>query len=116
MGEQARLRMTMTTLKVLRVLLDDPIAKRYGLEICRAARLPSGSVYPILMRLERARWLASDWEDVDPAQIGRPRRRLYRLTGEGAHNARAALREAHEAIGLDWGTAPGLQSPGRTLA
>ena len=36
-------------------------------------------------------WLASRWEDIDPTQEGRPRRRLYRLTGEGEIAARRIL-------------------------
>jgi PadR family transcriptional regulator, regulatory protein PadR len=47
-------RLTWATLKVLKVLLDDPAKRQYGLEIGRAAGLPSGSIYPLLMRLEEA--------------------------------------------------------------
>ena len=101
-------RMTMATLRVLRVLLEDPTAKRYGLEVCKAAGLPSGSVYPLLMRLEQAEWLASEWEDVDPVAAGRPRRRLYRLTAKGADAGRRALHDAQRALIPGWGEAPGF--------
>ena len=58
-------RMTLQTVSVLRVLLDDPLGEHYGLEIAKAAELPSGSLYPILARLERERWVTSDWEQID---------------------------------------------------
>jgi len=45
--------------------------------------LSSGTLYPILMRLDEAGWLESRWEKVDPARVGRPRRRLYRITALG---------------------------------
>ena len=55
----------------------------YGLQICVAARLPSGTIHPILARLERkADWLTSRWEDVVQAEQGRPRRRYYKLTDD----------------------------------
>jgi PadR family transcriptional regulator PadR len=40
-------------------------------------------------------WLSSRWEDIDPQVEGRPPRRYYRLTAEGALAARAALARAH---------------------
>jgi DNA-binding PadR family transcriptional regulator len=51
----------------------------------------SGTVYPILMRLERAAWLESEWEEIDPRQAGRPRKRLYRLRALGYNKAQEAL-------------------------
>lgn len=81
----------MQTLAVLRVLLDHPLQQHYGLELSKAAGLPSGSLYPILARLEQNGWLASDWEQVDLHEAGRPRRRYYELTREGAVGAEEAL-------------------------
>jgi hypothetical protein len=43
-----------------------------GLEICAAAGLASGTVHPILARLERLGWLESRWEDIDPARVAAP--------------------------------------------
>jgi PadR family transcriptional regulator, regulatory protein PadR len=91
-------RMTMQTLAVLKVLLDDPAGDHYGLEICRAAGLKSGSLYPILARLEQAGWLEGSWEDIDQAAAGRRRRRYYRLTSGGAELARTALNVARRQI------------------
>lgn len=83
--------MTLQTLAILRAFVDDPLAGWYGLLIAQATGLKSGTVYPLLARLERAAWLESWWEDVDASRAGRPRRRLYRLTGAGQIAARQAL-------------------------
>ena len=84
-------RMTMPTQLVLRALLADPAAELYGSEIGEAAGLMSGTVHPILARLEGLGWVESRWEDVDPTVAGRPARRYYRLTGAGAERARTEL-------------------------
>lgn len=86
-------RMTLQVQLVLAEMLNEPAEPRYGLDICGATGLPSGTIYPILARLERIGWVESDWEDPD-AHIaeGRPRRRYYQLTREGAECADEALR------------------------
>lgn len=84
-------RMTIPTLLVLRAMLEYPTQEMYGLEIGASAGLASGTVHPILARLEASGWLESRWEDVDPRMEGRPRRRYYRLSPDGAARARAAL-------------------------
>ena len=89
--------MTIPTQLVLRALLADPIRELYGVEIGAAAGLPSGTVHPILARLEGVGWLSSRWEDIDPRAEGRPARRYYRLTAEGLDLARAALARAYTA-------------------
>ena len=91
MGDRLPFRMTLPTQYVLRALLTRPAQAMYGLEICAEAGLPSGTIHPILARLEGAGWLRSEWEDADPARVGRPRRRYYRLTDDGAEQARDAL-------------------------
>jgi len=89
--------MTLPTPLVLRALLEQPMREMYGLEICAAAGLPSGTIHPILARLEQAGWLQSHWEAVDPKEKGRPRRRYYRLSPDGVELARDALARAHAA-------------------
>jgi PadR family transcriptional regulator, regulatory protein PadR len=84
-------RMTTQTLTVLSMILSDPDADWYGLELCKRAGLKPGTIYPILDRLLKAEWLERRWEEIDPTVEGRPRRRLYRLTGIGAPAARKAL-------------------------
>ncbi|SBW18856.1 hypothetical protein FDG2_0858 [Candidatus Protofrankia californiensis] len=83
--------MTLQTLKVLHAMVKNQPQRYYGLELVEATSLPSGSIYPILARLKKAGWVSSDWEDVDPAKEGRPRRRFYRLTDEGLQRARDEL-------------------------
>ena len=58
-----------------------------------------GTLYKALGRLEEFGLLSSRWEDPAAAE-GRPRRRLYELTGEGARVAEQALpRAAGQAAG-----------------
>ena len=87
-------RMTIPTQLVLRALLADPTREMYGAELGAAAGLPSGTVHPILARLEGIRWLESRWENVNPRVEGRPARRYYRLTAGGMEAARTALARA----------------------
>ena len=105
-------RMTQTTQLVLRALLDHPADELYGLEICAKAGLPSGTIHPILARLEKADWLESRWEAVDPREQGRPRRRYYRLSPDGAVRARVALARATEGTAALRRLRPGLASGG----
>jgi len=93
----APFRMTLQTMLVLQVLLTEPTREVYGLEICEAAGLRSGSIHPILARLEAAAWLTSHWEDIDPKVEGRPRRRYYQLTSDGVEQARYAIANARGA-------------------
>jgi PadR family transcriptional regulator, regulatory protein PadR len=83
--------MTTQMISVLAVLASDPARPWYGLEIAGEANLRSGTIYPILARLENVKWLDSTWEDVDPRDVGRPRRRLYELTGAGQAAAEEAV-------------------------
>ena len=107
--------MTLQTQLVLRALLQDPREQHYGLQLCEQTGLPSGTVYPIVARLEQLGWLESRWEDPD-AHIaeGRPRRRYYRLTREGAERSRVAIAKAYRSRGrraASW-EVPGLGLPG----
>jgi PadR family transcriptional regulator PadR len=83
--------MTLSTQLVLRAMLAEPTQEMYGLQISQVAELPSGTIHPILARLEGCGWLESRWEDIDPAKGGRPRRRYYRLSAEGARTALARV-------------------------
>ena len=88
-------RVTPATLDVLEALLDavDPV---WGLRLVKATGRPAGSVYPILERLERAGWVKSAWDEYD-SRSG-PRRRLYRVTAEGAAQARELLVARRRAV------------------
>jgi PadR family transcriptional regulator PadR len=85
--------MTTQTLVVLSAMLSDPDTDWYGLELSKRSGLKPGTIYPLLDRLLKVEWLERRWEEIDPAIEGRPRRRLYRLTGVGERAARLALNE-----------------------
>jgi PadR family transcriptional regulator, regulatory protein PadR len=90
---------TTNVARVLRALLDDPSGQHYGYAVMRATGLKSGALYPILARLETAEWIEGHREVLDEAEAGRPARRYYTLTTDGAVRARHALAELHQAIG-----------------
>jgi len=90
-------RMTLPTQLVLRALLAEADREQYGGELGAAAGLPSGTIHPILARLEGVGWLTSRWEEIDPRAEGRPARRYYQLTPDGLELARAALARAYSA-------------------
>ncbi len=89
-------RMTIPTQLVLQALVETDEA--YGAELGGLTHLASGTVHPILARLEGIGWVVSRWEDIDPATEGRPARRYYRLTEEGRAQARAALDRASRQV------------------
>ena len=78
-------------MRLLEVFLEDPQEVRYGLGLGASTGLASGTIHPVLARLELAGWVESQWEEIDPSCAGRPRRRFYRLTAAGAQRASAAL-------------------------
>jgi len=80
-------RLSLQTLRVLEAFLQNPTDQLSGADIHRRSGLASGTLYPILLRLESAGWLVSRWESIDPSSAGRPRRRLYRLTSGGLARA-----------------------------
>jgi PadR family transcriptional regulator len=84
-------RITVPLRIVLGTLLEHASREVYGLELAAATGLKSGSLYPVLARLERAGWVSSRWEENPPEALGRPRRRFYQLTAAGATRASAVL-------------------------
>ena len=80
--------------RVLRVLTTDPSARHYGYDLMKAAKLPSGTLYPMLARLEQDGLVEAEWEAPRPDAGGRPPRKYYRLTAEGARVARLELAQA----------------------
>lgn len=83
--------MTAQTLRILALFLDDPMREWHGFDLIEVTGLKSGTAYPILIRLNKAGWLSSRLEDIDPSVAKRPPRRMYRLTGEGERAARSEL-------------------------
>lgn len=102
-------KMTRQSLRLLAVMLQRRTEEWYGLELLRDAQLKSGTLYPLLARLEQAEWIESHIEDVDPRIEGRPRRRLYRFTRDGAQRAQVAIDEEMNALATESKTSPRLQ-------
>jgi PadR family transcriptional regulator, regulatory protein PadR len=84
--------MTASLERVLAAFLTDPAAPRYGYDLMKAARLPSGTLYPLLSRLEHQNLVASSWET--PQEEGQRPRKYYQLTAEGIRVARLELAHA----------------------
>jgi len=69
----------------VRVLQAIAAGTHYGFDIMDATGLASGTVYPILSRLEAAGVLRSRWESVAIARRDkRPPRRYYEISAAGA--------------------------------
>lgn len=105
-----KLRITPSVADVLAALLAEPEAQRYGMELMAETGQPSGTLYPILVRLEKAGWVETAWEDIDPHAAGRPARRYYTLTADGAEAARTALTDLYRKLR----NVPGIGKP-RTI-
>jgi PadR family transcriptional regulator PadR len=87
MGKDRDVRISLQTLRVLEAFLESPTDQLSGADVQKRSGLASGTLYPILLRLEAAGWFVSRWETIDPVSAGRPRRRLYRLTPGGLTRA-----------------------------
>ncbi len=100
-----------TSLQILGSIRD---GVAYGLDIVARTGMPSGTVYPTLGRLRKSGLVKARWEDQRLAEReGRPRRRYYDLTGEGAQAlAEGASRMASLAAKL--GADLGVEPAGRT--
>jgi PadR family transcriptional regulator, regulatory protein PadR len=73
--------LTFPTTRVLHALAT---GARHGFDVIDATGLASGTVYPILRRLERERLVSAQWEDAAIAhEEQRPPRRYYELTAAG---------------------------------
>jgi PadR family transcriptional regulator, regulatory protein PadR len=83
--------------RVLRVMTADPSAPHYGYDLMKAAKLPSGTLYPMLARLQEDGLVDSEWEAQRQDAGGRPPRKYYRLTAEGLRVARLALAQVASA-------------------
>ena len=72
--------------RVLALLLDAGDGWSHGYDLCRQADIQSGTLYPLLIRLEGQGHLEAQWQP--PAEPGRPPRHVYRLTAAGRQLAR----------------------------
>src|SRR5262249_33240249 len=89
---------SVSSLKVLSEMLRHPTDKHYGLALIEATGVKSGSLYPILRRLEDQHLIAGEWEDIDEAAEGRRRRRYYKLTPDGVEFATGEVLRVREQL------------------
>lgn len=83
------MRISYPTTLVLRALMH---GHHHGFDIIDATGLPSGTVYPILRRLDSAGLVRSRWEKKGVARREqRPPRRVYELTPSGRIFAAEAI-------------------------
>src|ERR1700689_5420847 len=87
-----RTRTSKQTLALLNALVAKPTQWHYGYALSRETGLMSGTLYPILMRLEERGWLETPWGTPPPG--GRPPRHMYRLTSSGRASAAEAVSAA----------------------
>ncbi len=86
----------MTTALVLQAIAG---GHRFGFDIVEVTGYATGTVYPVLRRLERAGLVRSEWErERRAARDGRPQRRYYEITAAGTRALDAAL-EPMRALG-----------------
>ena len=78
---------------LLAVLLDAGGRWSYGYELATLTGIKSGTLYPLLIRLEAQGCLEAEWQQ--PVASGRPPRHAYRLTASGRQLAR------HQAVAPD---------------
>ena len=97
-------RLSRETLLLIEKFAERATDWRYGYELSRETGLKSGTLYPILMRLEKYKLLEARWVTTEE---GVPPRHTYRLTPNGLEFAGSQLAEAR----LRWATRqPALSS------
>jgi PadR family transcriptional regulator len=89
------------TRALLAALLDRCQVWRHGYELSKETGLRSGTLYPLLMRLNEQGLLESRWQE--PDRTGLPPRHVYRLTASGL-----ALAQEQEAAASASGRAGAL--------
>lgn len=77
---------SLATRTVLQVLLIRHPQEVYGYQLLRATGLRSGTLYPILRRLQGQGYLEERWDSAGPPGV--PPRRLYQLSSQGLMLAR----------------------------
>jgi DNA-binding PadR family transcriptional regulator len=66
---------------ILAIIAEAGNSWRHGYELCQRAGIKSGTLYPLLIRLEAQGHLEAEWQP--PAEPGRPPRHAYRLSATG---------------------------------
>lgn len=85
---------------LLAALLDARCRWSYGYELASLTGIKSGTLYPLLIRLEAQGYLEAEWQQ--PVASGRPPRHAYRLTAAGqqlVHREASALGQSLSVMG-----------------
>jgi len=85
-----RRRGSLATLRVVAALCGATDRRSYGLELTEVTGLRSGTLYPILDRLEHDGLIEAEWESVDRRDTVRAPRCYYHLTDQGLEVASGA--------------------------
>ena len=85
------------TKMLLTALLLQPRSWHYGYELSKRTGLKSGTLYPLLIRLNDQGLLESKW--VEPERLGKPPRHAYKLSPSGLAFAREIVQHATSAAG-----------------
>lgn len=87
---------------LLAALLDARDGWSHGYELAVRTGIKSGTLYPLLIRLEAQGYLEAEWQQ--PLASGRPPRHAYRLTAAGQRLARAEADATGQAVpAAGWG-------------
>ncbi len=86
------MRRTHALVQVAVALMERPGDRHWGYDLSKRAEVRSGVLYPILRRMLEEGWLADGWEDTtEQRAAGRPPRRYYEITEQGARELGAVL-------------------------
>jgi DNA-binding PadR family transcriptional regulator len=87
----------METKKLFATLLQQPRSWHYGYELSKRTGLKSGTLYPLLIRLNDQGLLEAKW--LEPETPGKPPRHAYKLSPGGLAFAREITQPASAAAG-----------------
>jgi DNA-binding PadR family transcriptional regulator len=94
-------------LELLMMMAVRPQQEYSGSELSKSLGISSGTLYPLLLKAENAGFLNAHWEDGDPVELGRPRRRYYRINGAGIDAVDARMRRLNVKLRPRGGVADG---------
>jgi PadR family transcriptional regulator len=109
-----KLKITDNVVAVFNQMLHPAGKPWYGLELAEATGIGTATIYQVLTRLERAKCVEGYWESTAAHALGRPQRRLYTLTADGAEVGREAIENYRPRVVLTprpSGFLPGLVPP-----
>lgn len=74
---------TLQTFRVMGIFCKRPEKEFFGSDISMKTNLPSGTIYPLLGRLEAAGFVKSVWEKGSAKDLKRPLKHFYTITEKG---------------------------------